>query len=364
MPGVLDIVARHVSAGARRNIGWIGVDVGSTAIKAAQVERHKTGWRLLHHVILPLAGRSGGAWLESGPPPLDRAMLAGFQGRRAAGVLPMSLAELRYLEVPPGTEEETRGMIAQDFASQAQDADGELPEFGFWRLDNSAEARGGLTRLGVIAVRPAHGAAVANRLLPGGWRCQVLDGLPFVLARAVEMALPSASSRPQAVLDWGYTSPMFAIVQHGQPTYVRLLANCGLKELHQAMCDELSLAPHECQCLLSKYGLPVAQAPSKTRDLQVAIGHASSAPLARLIEELRKTLSYVRARHASLLPERLWLLGGGAAIANVASPMKAGVDMPCHIWKLPPDHTNDVSRAEDAPLLSAAIALSALGAPA
>ena len=38
----------------RRITGWIGVDVGTCAIKVAQVEHDRAGWRLITSRIIPI----------------------------------------------------------------------------------------------------------------------------------------------------------------------------------------------------------------------------------------------------------------------------------------------------------------------
>ena len=106
----------------RRTTGWIGVDVGTCAIKVAQVEHDRTGWRLITSRIIPIQGGqevneqalsdgSVGQTIRAG-----LAACSGFRGRKAACALPMSVMDLLSLELPCASDSEIRQMVEQGFS--------------------------------------------------------------------------------------------------------------------------------------------------------------------------------------------------------------------------------------------------------
>ena len=83
-----------------------------------------------------------------------------------------------------------------------------------------------------------------------------MDGLPFVLARAVRLANIPNGSGPIGAIDWGFTRATFCVVSDGRPLFTRHLRKCGFGLLTGAVSRMLGLSEDEATELLTGYGMP------------------------------------------------------------------------------------------------------------
>jgi len=344
--------------------GWIGVDVGTATIKLAQVERRGNRWRLAASLIVQRDDVSAGQSNDS-EGLVQRAlrsvatMTAGFKGRRTACLLPTSVMEFQTFDIPDSSDDETEQMIQQELEGSAE-GDGEPREFGFWRTSDSSTKKD-VSPVTVVSVSRRIASAAAAGLLDAGLRCQVIDGLPFALSRAASMALPNHEVQPVATLSWGYSSALLTIAKNGQPVFARSLRDCSLSEWINPICENLGISPDECRHMLAMYGLNASPNRPAAEDVSEAISQLTADPLNRIVDELRKTLSYVQQQFPNLVPDRLLLFGGGATIRNIAATLTQSVGIESTVWQLTPELADrpesiDPSQA----LLGPAIALSAL----
>jgi len=353
----------------RRGRGWIGVDLGPRTLALAQAERAGAGVRIAASAVVRDSGASD-APPDATPSqiPWDaqdvRAALSlhpGFSGRRAACVLPMRATDLSVLTLPPGEDAERRAMIAHEVSSTFA-GDGQAREFDFWE-PAAATTTDGAARdnVNVLSVSHRVGRRAVRSLSEAGLRCDVMDGLPFALARAVDAAYPEHAS-PVAAVDWGYASGTFCVVSGGRPQFTRHLRTCAFGPVVQCVRRALSLSDDEATRVLTDYGLPgPGDRDPMHRELQAAVREVTVHPLNELAEELNRTLSFVRARYAAVEPRRVCLFGEGAAMRNVAVHVSERIGLPVEVWRVPCS-ARDPSRVPDqlAPLLGAAVALSVL----
>lgn len=357
----------------RPQAGWIGVDVGTSAIKLAQVERSKGTWRIAGSALIPLPG----ATQDSGLPaddsawqdllrPVRRSRV--FRGTAAAAVLPMAMLDLRSLDLPDGSPAELRQMIAQELEASGPEGD---REFAFWKTSQPGSSQTP-AQFSVLAVPRTVATRAAERLLEAGLRCEVLDVLPFALARAIQLAAPGASARPRAALDWGAASAVFTLAVDGRPAFTRCFRECGVMPLQDAVCHGLGLSAGEARQVLASCGVPVPHLypgseprpqrsspdPSTSR-IQTAIGEFAAPVIRRIVVELRKTLAWIE-QQSGRPPAEIWLCGGGAIVRNMAECLSAEVGLPVRRWRLPDAPSGD--RPDDAAesLFATAAALSAL----
>jgi len=245
-----------------QQLGWIGVDVGTSAIKLAQIERAGDHWRLACSLIVSTGDDPNSAPLSAGDGSLASLLSAGlqesigFKGRRAALVLPPSAMELRTLQLPSGTEDELRTMIDQELSLAVGDSVDDRM-FDFWdiglRRNSEKESMRDLAVLSVSSRTTQH---AADELLAAGLKCQVFDGGPFALARAVAMDSANDGGGPVVAVDWGFTSVTFVVVVDGKPSFVRNFRDCGVGRIVKSLCNEFNLTVLECGQLLGRYGIP------------------------------------------------------------------------------------------------------------
>lgn len=326
---------------ARRK-GWIGVDVGTRTVKLAQVARVGAELRLSEAVViqrrLPLDANDG----EETPPvtsenEIRTALSVGkrFSGRKAGCILSMCSCDLRTLDVPLGSEAEQRLAIAGQMNSAYSRVNTDR-EFDFWQTHVAEdEPRSDSEDLAVLSVSRQWVGQVSDDLRKAGLHCKMLDGLPLALARVIEMAPPTSDREPVAAVDWGFAGATFCVVMNGRPVFVRCLRGCGLGLVTQSLCEALGVSLDEAQRLLTRHGLSDSPGSEQTRDeLQVVIGDVATPPLTAIVHELNRTLSFLKSQRRGLVPNRVWLFGGGAIIKNITGFLAPRIGVPVDVWRL------------------------------
>jgi Tfp pilus assembly PilM family ATPase len=350
-----------------RSKGWIGIDLGTRAVKVAQVERVGAQLRLAGARVIRRGAAAGD---NDSPVPAaawwsevcrQETLREGFSGRRAACVLSASATDLRAVGVPEGAEDERRAMIAGELdAIYAGNAAGRV--FDFWQPQpQSSAGQSSLENVTVLSVAEAEAADVAASLWRAGFYCETLDGLPLALARAVQLASPAAGETPVAALDWGSTSATFCIVRAGRPVFTRHLRDCGFAALPAAVAEALNLSADDAEQLLATHGLcDPARRDDALADVQEILTDISAEPLAAVVAQLDRTLAYPELHRSGLMPERIWLFGGGATVRNAAAVLSERIGLPVQAWTLPLGAAAPMGISPPLSLLGPAVALSAL----
>ncbi|TWU20983.1 Competence protein A [Novipirellula galeiformis] len=333
--------------------GWIGIDIGSRSIKLAQVERvgdqfhFGNRWTvtrpenlLASNVDMPnaLAGK-----------PLGLAELRElFSRSECAAALSMSFHTLRSIELPAASAEEMRDMVNEELAAEASNAESDCV-FDFW---NTHEATDEAAHVTTLSMPTSVATGVAKDLLQAGYECQVLDGLPCALARAVTMANDDHDS-PVAALDLGDGEFTFVLIARGQPLYTRVLRGGGLCALLQPLKDALNLSHEQAMQLLIRYA--VGSGEHGGRAMNSGPAQLLEQPMMLLVQELKRTLDFVAQPVHREKPAELILFGGGASIRNLSSYLSQHLGLPTRNWRLPsstPQFATDDARYGVAAALS------------
>jgi Tfp pilus assembly PilM family ATPase len=347
--------------------GWIGIEWGTQTLRLAQVERGRGECRVVAMAAVtrygnPIDPRD----LLSGVPAWSAEELlaaihsdANFSGRKVACALPMHLTELRELTVPPGTADEQYAMVSNDIFTAQDETEGNVV-FDFWKSEDSMQPQGPDL---VNAMSAPVGVVdeLTRTLTQAGFDCELLDGLPFSLSRAVSLM----SNRPDsllAVLDWGRISSTFCLVSRGTPLFTRHLRNCGLAKLLDDVGRSLGIPEEEVCEVLSTHGLPgESRDEGRIGEIQAVIAEITQPQLEEMAEELKRTIAYLGTRHAEAMPERLFLTGDGAAVRHVDRFLSAQIEMPVEIWGLASASSEErVGQSIPLPHLATAVSLSAL----
>jgi len=349
---------------ASRQKGWIGVDLGTSAVKLAQVERAGPGLRLAHARVIrrppPVpAGKEPDDTLEWWNRALrSQPVRAGFAGRQAACVLPTGRADLRAIDLPEGSEADRRAMIANELDVLLGENAGRRV-FDFWEIRPPGESN--LENVNVISLPEPEALAVAESLARVGLCCRVLDGLPLAMARAVSLANGADGAAPAAALDWGSASATFSILCGHRPVFTRHLRDCGFAAMPAAVAEALGLSIDDAEQLLATHGVmdPGARQ-DPLHDVQEAITEVTGGLLNEIVSELNKTLAYPELHRSELVPEKIWLLGGGATVKNVAALLSSRIHVPVQTWDLPYAGLGRSEGFVPPAMLAPAVALSAL----
>ncbi len=349
--------------------GWIGIDIGTGAIKIAQVERTAGRFRIARSVIVhaPEGFRYDHTSLEDGHISEEIrnaiSLHGGFIGRAAACVVSMSLCELRTLTSARGSEDEQRELISLELQQDASHA-AEPREFDFWDVASASQDEGmDTTQVHVVSVPRSLADSVGTTLLDSKLRGDRLDVVPFCALRAAEMDGTSvttdmASSRTCVMLDWGYSVATVVVIRNGRPVLARCLRECGLSRLFRRITDRLKLTHIQTDTLLMNYGIRRNRnRDTEADELRDLIAELAFPLLHDLTEELTQTLEFLKMQYAGGSPVELVVCGGGGAVPGVAQHLEATLRIPVRAWRLPL-RSADLDQPE--PILANAAALSVL----
>jgi len=113
--------------------------------------------------------------------------------------------------------------------------------------------------------------------------------------------------------------------------------------------------------LLATHGLyDPAEWDSSLGEVQEILTDISGEPLGNVVSQLNKTLAFPELHRSGLLPEKIWLFGGGATVRNVPSLLSDRIGLPVQAWGLSQAGGETAGALPPVQLLGPAIALSAL----
>jgi Tfp pilus assembly PilM family ATPase len=223
--------------------------------------------------------------------------------------------------------------------------------FDYWPVS----PQGG--KLNVVTASRAWSDQIAGDIAASGWRCHMLDALPWALARAAELVKTADADRPIAALDWAYGKSTICLVHHGVPVLVRSLKDCAFQNVLDAVAKGLRLDEHDAEILLQKHGLDDHN--GAHRGSAAVIGDLLERPINRLAQELRRTLDYWRGVTRGQIPEAIYIFGGGGTLAGVGRRLTDQLGIAVEPWQLPVERPADADFIPPACLLGAAVGLSA-----
>jgi len=351
-----------------RKKGWIGIELGTRALKLVQLERTAGGPRIAASAVVRNAPGVPGS-SQQGPQAFvwsgrqiatALALNPGFSGRTAACVLPMRLTDLHTLSIPPGRPAERCAMIAHQFPSLFPE-DGARREFDFWNVRTSPDAQS-TDDVNVLSVPHGLADGVVRGLSQARLGCETLDGLPFALARAAKLLFGSGPGAVVGAVDWGFEGAAICVARDGRPLFTRHLRNCGFELVTDAVSEAMSLSEEEAIRVLAKHGLPEPDSSERTRtQVQDVLAEVAVPRLNELVAELKKTLGYLNMQYPDALPTRYCLLGDGAMVRNITAILSRKLQVPMELWRMPCTQPAGCAPGEEHPeILGTAAALSVL----
>ena len=347
----------RVQRGQRR--GWVGVDIGTSTIKLAQVERCHDGWQLRFGQILPRCPTGWDRSLTGLRDILEPALqgMHRWRSRPAACLLPMPLSELRVLDLPTAPDAELLHLVDAELNYSNDHGPGDY-QAGFWRT-NPCRSNQATCLIHVVSTPTDTAQNVVSELNCAKLQCQAIDTHPFALARAIAMSRPDTSAEMIAAVDWGFNAISLTMVRHGTPCFTRLLSECGLDKVVANLQSGFKLTHEEACQLLDKYGLQADDdlAPDEIRQ---AICNLTKEPVKQAVQELRRTLQFIAHEHPELVPQHVCLFGGGATLKGTEQLLSEQLALPVTAWHLSSQATSAANPFGHQAILGKAIALSAL----
>jgi Tfp pilus assembly PilM family ATPase len=267
----------------------------------------------------------------------------------------MSLCQIHQLDPSVSRSSQPDRAVRQGIESVNQSSASHL-QFASWpaELDHEGKAP---VRTNVLAVPQVWSDQLCDDIAQAGWSCQVVDGLPLALARAVALVHDGNALTPWAALDWGYSQATFCVVVDGKAVYVRGLKKCGLQRVLGSITKELQLSEGEALRLLQEHGLPEAA----TTETNSIVAELIEEPLQQLRREIARTIAHLQGQRRTIVPQGVYLFGGGATMRGLAGYLTEKLELEHRVWQFggsdaTESHLNGVQTC----LLGPAVALSAL----
>ena len=344
---------------AKKSTGWIGIDVGTSHVKVAQVAREQQRWKLASSAIIPRtlawkATESESNLSSAGELAAAASLSEDLRGRNAAATLPMAFCELHQSDEVVNFKGDRNSKLQQLIEAVSCQPATHL-QCDAWPAERGKN--GAPLKTNIIGVPRTLSDQLCLDLQQNGWSCQTIDGLPMALARAVSMSAPQVQQSVWAAIDLGFSRATFCVVQRRLPVYVRCLKGCGLRDILAEIQADLGIDHKESLKLLQEHDLGTAVSDSVEALVRKTIGKA----LSKLSFEIERTLSHVSCQRRTVIPEGAYLFGGGAGLKSIDAWLTEKTSFEHRVWSFGPNAPGQAEQfGQISHLLGPAIALSAL----
>lgn len=311
----------------------IGLDIGSSAVRAAEVDRRRAGARRLiryGEVALPPGAVVDGDVVE--PAVVADALrklwdVAGFRRRNVAVGLASQKVTVRQLDVPELADDELPDAIRL----QAQDqlpmpADQAIIDHVVVRRPVEGDERRDIRVLLVAAeqqlVERLLAAVTAAKLRP-----VLVDLDAFALLRSVG-GPPAPGGTVELIVDLGATVTKIAVHRDGDPLFVRMVRLGGdastrkLQEILELSWEEAEKAKLDASAAM------FAGAELDPDDERAAVLRTG---VERVISEIRHSLDFFRSQHDDVDVQRVVLTGGASLAPDLSERLGDELELPVRL---------------------------------
>jgi type IV pilus assembly protein PilM len=305
----------------------IGLDIGTSRIKAAQLRRAGSAWAMHAFASIPRAVE--GAPLDAGEASRvgDVLFRRGFTGREVVVSVPDAKLLTVNLELPPRNEQIPLDQIARSEFARSVKTESDPFEFAYWDLPAPARAARSTHVMGV-GCRHVDAEPLIDALELAGFELVAMDVEAMALARACA-PLMAPAQEITALLDIGQAALRLFVLHQGVATYRRTLGGHGMRDLRKAVSEHIAVEADEevidyvldhvalsGQADLASPSAPSAAAIEQAR--RVICNHFDA-----VLAEITTSLSYTAHQYPDAPFRRLLLTGGGAALEGL-TPYLAG----------------------------------------
>lgn len=314
--------------------GLIGVDFGTRMMKFAQLRSSLRSWKLTAVHSTPIATSQGLTASSIGRGAIRESLkgmsrsASGFVGPRAVVALPTELAEPRPFELPQGDLGELARMLDQELSSP------QTSQSDFWDCGAFSRTDTELRRVNAVEVADSVLNRCIEDLARAGLECEVIDVLPFALARAIDFVERSPVPGSVLALDWGAGQPLLVLIENGQPVFTRVLRDCALGKALDRIQSQLGIDEIECAQLLATCGIDGRGEGS--RIVAEIISRHLVDEVEQMLETLHRTMEFLQREHGET-PNRMWLFGCGGAIRGLDDVLSEQLELETRTWALEKD---------------------------
>jgi type IV pilus assembly protein PilM len=307
----------------------VGLDIGSSAVKAVALKRGRAGWSLVAagEVSVPEGSMQDGAAAE--PTAVSEAVgevLKSLHLRRArvAAALSGHAVIVKRLSLPAMSEAELNDAIPWE-AEQYIPFDLSEVQLDYQVVNNAADASKTSLDVLLVAAKRDRIDDRAGVIAQAGWRPVVLDIEAFALANAYQMSYPERSDPLAALIHVGRNVTIVCLLERGDPIFTRDISLGGQVHHDALLRDFGSSGVDELAAKRILHG----QFPTDINPDQVAAVLRDAS--AQLVLEVRKTIDFYRATAPVERLSRIVLSGGAwqavGLVDLLASEFGAPVDV-------------------------------------
>jgi type IV pilus assembly protein PilM len=304
----------------------IGLDIGTSRIKAAQLRRAGNGWELHAFAAIPRPVEGAAFDATEAGRVNDVLFRQGFEGNRVVLAVPDGKLLTVNLELPPRNQEIPLDQIARAEFARSVKTESDPFEFAYWDLPAPARATKSTHVMGV-GCRHLDSEPIVEALEMAGFEVAAID----VEAAAVTRACASMLTGPQeitALVDLGCSAVRMFVIHQGVVTYRRSLGGHGMRALRATVADQIDVKddPEVLDYVLEEVSVsddpPIAATPRDSKaSHNLAIEQAKRVIRAHfdaVLSEVKTSLSYAAHQYPDAPVKRLLLTGGGASLSGLS----------------------------------------------
>lgn len=342
----------------RRRLGFIGIDIGTRYLKIAQIGSDGTNWSVRAAEIVDLAASP---CIEPRLPEdlFERIQhtvkSAKFRGRETVCVLPDGFYERESMEFPVDVRRPAATLVEEHLSEKHPlGQNSRMTDFWTHSTDEAEPPHAEIVSVPMDVVRQ-----LVDQFKRAGLEVHCLDSPPTVAARIGTIACNQPRAGHVAVVDWGDRNATYTLTADGVPLFARTLRQAGLRRLIDAVAAGLQLTSDDTETLLKRYaGQAELQGGPHAKIMNAFTAHTYDV-LRDFRDELSRTQSYVKRRFASVSPERLVMLGGGAELRILREAAGESLALEPQVFRAPLLYGRTASEISQ-PVFANAIALSTL----
>lgn len=308
-----------------RHGGAIGIDIGSAAIKVVELsgdgqDGNGSAVRAVASTPTPAGTMEEGRITDAaaiGRALRDLVQGAGIRTRRAVTAVNGQVALMREVRMPQLPPEEMRQAARFEVERYLPYPIAEVT-FDTVVVGESPEGTGRRMDVLVVAARTDVLQQHAAALQAAGLEPVVVEVEPLAVARAV--ANRAAPEQVTACIHLGSSVTMILVIEGEAPRVIRTVA-FGTAQLLEAAASRLGATGEAPEVLQAR--LTAAGSGEGVSGLREAIDES----LSSLVTEIRRSLEYYGGRYRAIVPDRVVVTGGGAALPGITASLTSALDL-------------------------------------
>ncbi len=321
---------RQVPQGKGYQVGSrtaIGLDIGTSAVRAAELSFGKSGVTLerLGQVALPDGAVREGEVVDS--PAVTAALRqlwsrTGLSHKNVTMGVANQRVVVRSVDLPWMPLAELRGSLHLQVQDQLP-MPVEAAALDFQPLEELTDAAGNRQLRGLLVAASREMVATNVRAVEAaGLRVRCVDLTSFAVLRSMGRT-GVAEYELEALVDIGAKVTNIVVHSGGVPRFVRIMLMGG-QDVTDAVADELGLGQADAE--LMKQDLPALAADGPG----VRAGHAVDQVSTTFVDEVRGSLEYFATSTGTGQVSRIVLSGGGSQLRGLAARITATTGLPVH----------------------------------